>query len=133
MALGITKPLNTVKESSLVLIDSYAGLARQRYLTTVPGQDISYATKLEEAKAYIAAGYPSDASPYPWVALEAAATGDTPAERADFILATANYWNTKGAEIEAARITGKQNVNAATTIAAVYAITQTTKITLETI
>lgn len=130
MAIGITKTLAAVKEESLSLIDTLAGEKRIQYITSTPGQDISYATKLEEAKAYIAAGYPSDASPYPWVALEAAATGDTPAVRADFILATASYWNNKGAQIEAARISAKQDVNAAVTIAAIYNIIQNLKTTL---
>lgn len=97
-------------------IDDAAGRARSRYLTTVPGQEATYAAKYSQAQAYIAAGYPT-ATLYPWIAQEASRTGLTPSQAADRIKATGDGWaNVIGPAIEGLRIGGKDGLAALLTI-----------------
>lgn len=98
-------------------IDAAAGRARSRYLTTVPGQEATYTAKYAQAQAYIAAAYPADTTPYPWVAQEASRTGMTPAQAADRIKITGDAWaNVIGPAIEGLRIGGKDGLEARLTI-----------------
>jgi hypothetical protein len=122
-------PLPTLAESQTrahASIDTEAGAARARYITVAPGQEATYLTKESQARAYKAAGYPSAAvANYPMVEAEALAIyGTTPAAAdiqaaCDGIIAQADAWITKAAEIERARIGGKRAVTAATTNEAV--------------
>lgn len=99
-------------------IDAAAGRARSRYLTTVPGQEATYTAKYAQAQAYISAGYPADASPYPWIAQESMRSGLTPPQAADRIKATGDAWaNVIGPAIEGLRIGGKDGLEARLTIA----------------
>lgn len=101
-------PTQADLEGARADIDAAAGRARQRYITTAPGQSETYTAKYADAKAYLAAGSPSEASAYPWVAAESQATGQAPAQAAQTIKATGDAWNlTLGPAIEAARIGGK--------------------------
>lgn len=103
-------------------IDAAAGRARSRYLTTVPGQEATYTAKYAQAQAYIAAGYPADTAPYPWIAQEALRTGLTHTQAADRIKATGDVWaNLVGPAIEGLRIGGKDGLAALLTIPAVLA------------
>ena len=99
-------------------IDAAAGRARARYLTTVPGQEATYTAKYAQAQAYIAAGYPADAAPYPWIAQESLRTGLTHTQAADRIKATGDIWaNLVGPAIEGLRIGGKDGLPSLLTIA----------------
>ena len=92
-------------------IDAAAGAARARYLTIAPGQDATYAAKYAEAIAYVAAAYPVDTAPYPWIAAEANSTGLSPQAAADRIKAIGDYWGrVKGPQIESTRIAGKDSL-----------------------
>lgn len=113
--------LDEVRKSAFAAVDAAAGRARTHYITSAPGQDGTYLMKAEQAAAYRAAGYPADASPWLLIALEAQATGQTPQEVADLVLATRDAWILKAAEIEAARIGGKRNISAAATVEEVEA------------
>jgi hypothetical protein len=96
-------------------IESLAGQTRLRYITDSAGQGETYAAKFADAKAYIAAGYPTDATPYVWINAEATATGTTPTQVADLIVYTANLWALVGAQIEGARQAAKIGLNSALT------------------
>lgn len=101
-------------------IDTAAGRARMRYLTSVPGQDATYTAKYEQAKEYIAANYPSDASAYPWIANEAAASGLTPTQAADRIKGLGDAWaGVIGPAIEGLRVGGKDALPGLATVASV--------------
>ena len=103
-------------------IDRAAGRARSRYLTTVPGQEATYTAKYAQAQAYIAAGYPADTAPYPWIAQESVRSGLTIKQTADRIKMTGDLWaNIVGPAIEGLRIGGKDALPALSTIAAVLA------------
>lgn len=114
------------QESALVAIDAAAGAARARYITVAPGQEATYMLKAEQARAYKAAGYPAASlAAYPMVEAEAhAINGAAPTAAqsqaaADGIIAQADAWIAKAAQIERSRITGKRAVTAAIDVAAV--------------
>ena len=104
-------------------IDAAAGRARSRYITTVPGQGETYTAKYQEALAYIAAGYPSDTSAYPFIAGESQPnSGMTPTQAATRIATLGGYWReVVGPAIEGARINGKDALGALTDPAAIDA------------
>lgn len=126
-------PLTQIKAAAASAIDSAAGAARARYITIAPGQEATYQIKAEQAAAYKSAGYPADASPWALIDLEAQATGSTPRNTADLVLATRDAWVQIAAQIEAARIGGKQAVAQAADGAAVDAARDVTLATLEAI
>jgi hypothetical protein len=112
------RSLEELKEAARQAIDVAAGAARMRYITEVPGQQATYMRKLEQARAYAAAGYTGSVPPY--IQAEADAIGDTPQGAADAILATAALWDdVLSPGIEGARIGGKRAVTAANTAEAV--------------
>lgn len=104
-------PLATLRSQACDKVDQAAGAARSRYLTVAPGQEATYIAKELSARAYKAAGYPSDTTAYPWIAAESVATGATPTVAADNIIATADAWAAIGAQIEEIRISGKALIN----------------------
>ena len=115
--------LTSARAQGLVAIDAAAGRARQRYITTSPGQDATYTVKYAEALDYIAAGYPSDLSPYPFVAGESQPnTWMTPTQAATRIATIGGYWREViGPAVEAARINGKDALDSLTDPAAIDA------------
>ena len=86
------------------------------------GQEATYVAKAQDADGYCAAGYPADTTGYPYIAAESAATGLTPAQTADRIIATRDAWQQLNAQIEATRIGAKDAARAAADDAARLAI-----------
>ena len=112
-------------------IDEAAGRARARYITVAPGQDATYQAKYLQALSYVAAGYPAAATPYPWIASEAAATGLTVTQTADRIKALGDAWaGVIGPAIEGARIAGKDALEPLTTRAEVQSAVAAARATL---
>jgi len=105
-------PLPYEKQQAHSAIDEAAGRARARYITVAPGQESTYQLKREQAQAYKNAGY-TGAVPA-LVQAEADATGSTPQQAADNILAVAAQWETLAAQIEKTRRQGKLQVDAVT-------------------
>lgn len=101
--------IKAAKVSSQKQIDIAAGDARSRYITTVPGQDSTYAAKYDEALAYIAAGYPDDLTNFPYISAESRPnTWMSPTQAATRIATIGGYWrDVIGPKIEALRINGK--------------------------
>lgn len=90
-------------------IDREAGAARVRFISTGAGQDATYMVKGLQAEAFRAAGYAGEVPPY--IAAEAAATGQSEKAAADSILTVRDAWNNLiGPAIEALRIGGKKRV-----------------------
>jgi hypothetical protein len=109
--------IDGVKQRACDVIDAAAGAARARFVTTTPMQDGTYTLKFAQAEAYLAAGAPADASPFPWIALEAQETGRTPAEAAQRFVDTGTPWTmTIGPLIESKRVGFKDKVTAAETV-----------------
>jgi hypothetical protein len=120
--------LAAAKNVAYSSIDSQAGAARAKYITTVAGQPETYLSKATDAAAYKAASYPfASLASYPWVQAEAVAiNGASPTAAqvkaaADGILAAQTAWVTLGAQIEQARRAGSVAVAAASTVVAVQA------------
>lgn len=119
------KPLPEIQAQAHASIDTEAGAARARYITVAPGQEATYILKESQSRAYKAAGYPSAAVVgYLMVNAEARAiNGPAPdatqiQSAADGIIAQADAWIAKAAEIERARIAGKRAVSAAADVTA---------------
>ena len=126
LSLGWVQPPSAIADArglGAVAIDAAAGHARSRYITTVPGQDATYTVKYAEALDYIAAGYPSDLSPYPFVAGESQPnTWMTPTQAATRIATLGGYWReVVGPAIEAARVNGKDALDSLSDPAAIDA------------
>jgi hypothetical protein len=116
--------LAAAKAAARDAIDQAAGAARSRYITTVHGQEATYIAKYQQALEYVAAGYPTDVSDYPWIAAEAEHTGLTPRQCADRCKEMGDAWaNAIGPAIEGLRIGGKDHVTAAVTVVEVNRIT----------
>jgi hypothetical protein len=124
MPIEMTRPLVQLKTEAERRVDELAGQTRLKYISTSPGQDATYTAKLKDAEAYIAAGYPENASAYKWIAAEATHTQMTTAQVADRIIASATLWITVGAEIEGARQAAKVAIKAALTVAEIRAAEQ---------
>ncbi len=117
--------LASAKQAAANSIDTKAESVRLKYITNGAGQAAVYIEKAEQATDYVAAGYPTDLSTYPFIHAEVDATGNTATVCANNILAQKSAWITKGADIERQRLLGKANVTAATSIAGVATVTQT--------
>ena len=119
--------VDTIKPDALSAIDTAAGAARARYITTANGQESTYLLKAADADRYKAAGYPAaKIASYPWVLAKARAMVAAPAAAdyqaaADLIIATRDAWVVKGAAIEEARERGKAAVSSAIDVAGVAA------------
>lgn len=94
-------------------VDEEAGEIRKRYLTTVPGQEMTYLRKEQEARAFML----DPEGSYPFLQAEAQATNVTVAELAAVVLANADIWGEIGAAIEGLRMGAKTAITAATTAA----------------
>jgi len=94
------------------LIDGAAGALRLRYITDVPGQQLTYERKEREARAFLEADDP-DLAAFPFLAAEASATGVEAEEAAQTIVAAADLWSSIGAAIERTRISAKRAVTEA--------------------
>lgn len=105
--------LAKVKIVAQAHIDIKAGEIRSKYITTIPGQAEVYQEKYDQAVDYITNNYPVDTSPYPMIQAEANATGYTPTQSADAIVAQRSTWLGNMSSIEEERRRGKVNIEAA--------------------
>ena len=127
--------LSSAKSQGALAIDNAAGRARSRHITTVPGQGETYTAKYQEALDYIAAGYSADLTQYPFIAGESQPnTWMTPTQAATRIATLGGYWREViGPAIEAARINGKDAMDAITDPAAIDAHVASVVATLDAI
>jgi len=114
-------------------VDREAEQARLRFITWGTGQAMVYSEKSDEATDFVAAGYPSDVSSYPFIQAEMNALGKTAAEVADGILVQKSAWIAIGAAIEEARLKGKRDIDDATDEAGILSVRDVTVSTLKAI
>lgn len=101
-------------QNSLATIDTAAGNARLKYITSVPGQSETYQRKEEQARAWQATSFAGDAPSF--IAAEATALAIDAQVLTLQIIALADYWgNVKGPQIEAARRKAKVAIESAGT------------------
>lgn len=103
-------------------IDLASEQARKRHITPGSGQAMTYMEKVDEAIDYVAANYPADLTSYPMIQAEVNATGKTPNQAADDIIAIRTAWISISAQIEEIRLKAKIDVMAATDNASVQTI-----------
>jgi len=112
-------PYADLKATARAIIDNEAGIKRNIYITSVPGQEATYIYKAQQCQAFKDAGYPGDVTPYPLVEAERDATGDTAQVAADAILAEEAAWMVLAKQIEKERRGGKIAVDAAVDVAGI--------------
>ncbi len=115
--------MDAPKEIARAQIDALASACRLRFISTGVGQDATYVSKERECRAYREAGYPDDLTGYPYIAAESAATGLSPRQTADDLIATADTWNlVLGPQIEGVRRGKKVEVDGCTNQAEIDAV-----------
>jgi hypothetical protein len=109
-------PLTEVKATLRAQLDVAAETERLKYLTGGAAQAMTYQRKSEEARRYQAAvAAEAEISPgdYPMLSATIGIDGATLADVAATVLAMDEVWAVIGAAIEAARLGGKQAIDAA--------------------
>lgn len=108
--------LEAAQEAARNRVTALSDEIRARYITPIAGQEMIYLAKEKEAQEYLAADpAPVDLTPYPFLAAESDATGQTPAEVATIYLSNAAHWRSVGAQLEAARMAASTAIAAAQT------------------
>jgi hypothetical protein len=116
------RPVAMARSQAVVAINQAAGTSRAKFITVIPGQEMTYAEKEREALAYLANPSPVPAD-YPMLVAEATATGVTLPELAAEVVQVAEDWRLVGSEIEGIRRGAIVAVQQATTTAEVDAVT----------
>lgn len=117
-------------QAGLAQVDSYAGQARLRYITSVPGQAETYAKKEEQARAWASAAFWGEAPSF--IAAEAAALGVSAQSVAEEVISLADFWaNVKGPQIEATRRKWKVSIESAATVLQVDQMVESAKAELD--
>jgi hypothetical protein len=114
--------LGHARAAAIAQINQLAGMARQRYITTAPGQEMIYLAKEAEAVAYLAASVPNppaDLAAYPLLAAEIGVTAPTAWELAQVWVNTALIWRSIAAGMEGARMRAIAAIEAADNVAAI--------------
>jgi len=107
-------------------IDSKAEEIRASFITVGVLQQQIYDAKLLDAKAYIAASYPTTAAKkklFPLIQQESLALGNTMKVVADSIVATYNGWMIIAGKIEGIRLKAKADISNTPDVATVSSIT----------
>ena len=107
-------PLPLLQKEYIDLVNKVAGETRIKYVTNVPFQEAAYQMKEADTRRYKADGYPSDLTLYPFTAFEADATGLTPTQAADLVIAQADQWVLLSAMIEGLRRKATVSIEAVT-------------------
>lgn len=97
------KPLQQVQNKIRVSINQLVGEVRKAYVTDIPGQDMIYMRKEEEARRWLSEANP-DIADYPFIAAEIGVTAETGDQLAQLWLNMAHQWATVAANLEKARL-----------------------------
>ena len=112
IAARVTADLAVAKAQCVVLINDAAGRARQKFITTAPGQEMIYLAKEREAIAYLADPVPLPTN-YPLITAEVGVTAPTAWELAQIWVNVSVYWRSIAARIEGARMRAIARIEAA--------------------
>ncbi|MBD3788144.1 MAG: hypothetical protein IE922_14475, partial [Sphingomonadales bacterium] len=93
--------LEAARAAALARALELRAAARMHYITDIPGQDAIYASKLEEARAFLADAEPV-AADYPLIWSEVGVTAPTAAEVAQVFLNLNALWKSAAAGIDGA-------------------------------
>lgn len=111
--------LAIAKSHALSALAAAVSAARTKYAPNAEHQTVIYDVKAQEADAYIAAGRPADASPFPLLSASAAAKQRSVSEHADLIVARRAQWIQVAAATEGLREAGEDAIRAAANVDAV--------------
>lgn len=120
-----------VRARAVTQVNGYAGIARSRYLTDIPGQAEMYADQAREASEWMV-DQPTDLGAYPMLAAMTGVVAPTTLEVAQTWLVQAGNYRYFRTQIEVARQTALTDIAAATTAAAVQAVVDGVAAMLET-
>ena len=115
--------LTEAKTLAMREITTMRGKMRMVYITDIPGQDMLYMAKMEEARAYVAAAHP-DIADFPLIESEVGVTAPTADEVAQVFLNLNALWRDAAGQIDAACFQAEGAVMAAPDIATVTAIVE---------
>lgn len=110
--MGMEIDLAWLRAQLIARIDQEAGEVRAQFITVAPGQEMTYMTKWQEAKAWASGNDPETA---PFLKMEAEMTDTTIDAIAALVLATVQGWLSIGPKIEGARRRGNVLIDAAAT------------------
>lgn len=113
--------LEVIRASAYAMVDAAAGIARQRFITDVPGQAQTYERKEAEARRWQPGDPDGD---YPFMAAEASMTGETIVEVRDSIMAAVNQLVPLAAHIEGKRMAAKKAIAAEANIKGIVDVAQ---------
>lgn len=121
MRFALKKDLAPLIAAGEAQIDTLAGICRKKYITVVPGQEMVYSQKREEAELIIA--NPNvDLHRVPHLAREASTLGISLLDMANAVQAKAAEWLIVSPPIEDTRLTTKAAIRAATSPAEIDAL-----------
>jgi hypothetical protein len=104
------EPLRDLTAQLLAEVDRRAGAFRCRFITAIPGQDLTYLAKEEQARAF-GAGAGLEAAPM--IAAEAEVRGISPQVLSKLVIDRADSWRRLAVLVEARRVQAKEAVAAA--------------------
>lgn len=104
--------LNEAKQNRIFLINEKIGRVRQNFITSLPGQDMIYLRKEQEARAYLLDEDPV-LSQYPMIAAEIGVTAETAYQIAQIWLYMSNSWQVIAAQLEWLRLVAINSVTSA--------------------
>lgn len=124
--------INASRGVALESVDTMAGQARLRYITSVPGQAETYAKKEQQARAWAAESFAGEAPSF--IAAEAQALNVSGQSVALEVIGLAEYWsNIKGPQIEATRRKWKVAIGSAQDVATVDSLVEQARAELDAI
>lgn len=107
--------LEQVKAALIYAVDAGAEVERAKYITPGSGQAMTYMQKADEAVRFLAAVDPAPEN-YPLLAAEVGITADDMRGVATIVHAAYAQWQMIGGQIEAARLSTKNAIDAAATV-----------------
>jgi len=124
MLLALTKTLSELKLSATNRVEAKTDLLVTTYLAgqLTSGDIRIFFSQITDAKAYVAAGSPSDATPFPWVKSIGDRLSLAYAVVAAILIDIETDWNTYGSQVENERVIAVTAISTATTAAGIYII-----------
>ncbi|WP_321829737.1 hypothetical protein [Thalassovita sp.] len=111
--------LNSQKQAAQEALAVAVGETRARFITSIPGQELTYIEKERQALAFLAAtaepdpADPADAAAFAFVFQEVGITGQTALKVAQLIAFKAEQWRGLGPLIERERLAASAAIDAA--------------------
>lgn len=114
--------IDPLKQRAVAHVNTRVGEMRAALITTLPGQEMLYLRKEDEARAYVAqTEEPATLVDFPLIAAEVGITAQTAWQLAQLWLAMSALWKSTAAQLEGLRMSTIGAIGAATTAAEIDA------------